>query len=466
MSSAGAPSTTTRSVPGRSWAGWSGASCSIRAGSRCITVLLAVGLVFAVDPGQDGASLHGRDLGLGLVSLLLFFGRPTLGPVLDLLPGGRRPVPSPVHQRGAPGGALPRRHRGGLPRDPGPRTRPASEASPVPDRGRRDRVAALPAARARAVLERVGYERQGGAWIDEQAQQQATDGVGLRGAGRACADARAGAGSSPRLAGPRGPAYRIGQVPAFAALLNLQADAVGFTRPTWSLMSPCRVPVQIDNESHPGVVRRPVRDPTGRRGRGHRRRAGRPSGGTSCGSSPTSATSTSSTRSRPSRPIARTSGRRCRPSWARVFPAAGSCPRWRSVDDRPRCRRWAAMPCRRDSPGQVVESYARIRRGGVRGNGPSRTRPGVVLVKASYDPRWTHASTATRCRRRCSRPAMVGDPVPRGRARGRRWSTSPTRGTSPLFVLGGASILASVVLGAQPCSLAVGRPPRTLPDVR
>ena len=32
--------------------------------------------------------------------------------------------------------------------------------------------------------------------------------------------------------------YRIGQVPTFAALLNLQADAIGFTRPTWSLASP------------------------------------------------------------------------------------------------------------------------------------------------------------------------------------------------------------------------------------
>ena len=40
------------------------------------------------------------------------------------------------------------------------------------------------------------------------------------------------------LRGPRVASYRIGQVPAYAALLNLQADAVGFTRPTWSLASP------------------------------------------------------------------------------------------------------------------------------------------------------------------------------------------------------------------------------------
>src|SRR5204863_8427464 len=34
------------------------------------------------------------------------------------------------------------------------------------------------------------------------------------------------------------PPICIGQVPGYAALLDLDADGVGFTRPTWSLMSP------------------------------------------------------------------------------------------------------------------------------------------------------------------------------------------------------------------------------------
>ena len=88
-----------------------------------------------------------------------------------------------------------------------------------------------------AVIERVSYERQGGRWIDEQGRFEATDGVGYEALVERARDMGPGRIFSEQR-GPSVSRYRIGQVPTFAALLNLQADAIGFTRPTWSLMSP------------------------------------------------------------------------------------------------------------------------------------------------------------------------------------------------------------------------------------
>ena len=51
-----------------------------------LTGLLVVGLIVAVVQGRRREPPR-VVIGLGLVALLLFFGRPTLGPVIDLLPG-------------------------------------------------------------------------------------------------------------------------------------------------------------------------------------------------------------------------------------------------------------------------------------------------------------------------------------------------------------------------------------------
>jgi hypothetical protein len=83
----------------------------------------------------------------------------------------------------------------------------------------------------------VSYERQGGRWIDEQGRFEATDGVGYEALVERAGDIGPGRIFSEQR-GPSVSRYRIGQVPTFAALLNLQADAIGFTRPTWSLASP------------------------------------------------------------------------------------------------------------------------------------------------------------------------------------------------------------------------------------
>ena len=157
--------------------------------------------------------------------MVLFFGRPTLGPLMRLLPGSgdlflRRFI-SGVHLAGLYLTGL------GL----------TSRWSHLADRALR-RLTAAPSAVpvvavavaalllvVPAMMERIRFERQGGRWIDQQTQAQATDGLGYQALVERAAEPRARAASSPELRGPRVASYRIGQVPAYAALLNLQADA-------------------------------------------------------------------------------------------------------------------------------------------------------------------------------------------------------------------------------------------------
>lgn len=211
-----------------------------------LTGLLAVGLVVAVVQARRREPPR-VVIGLGLVALLLFFGRPTLGPVIDLLPGGgdlflRRFI-SGVHLAGlyliGLGGVYVAHLCMRLVRRWTP--------SPIPAVAVVSVIAI--ALVAPAGWERVRFEHQGAVWIGEQARAEATDGVGFA----ALVERAQGLGPGRIFAGLRGPsvpAYRIGQVPGFAALLNLQADGVGFTRPTWSLMSPAEYRFETGNAIH------------------------------------------------------------------------------------------------------------------------------------------------------------------------------------------------------------------------
>ena len=199
-----------------------------------ITILAGVGLVFASSQARRREPPR-VVIGLGLVSMVLFFGRPTLGFVIDLLPGGgdlflRRFINgvhlAALYLAGLGLMFLVNLLMGLLRRWKVP-SKPVIAIAVV--------VAALLV--TPAVIERVSYERQGGRWIDEQGRFEATDGVGYE----ALVDRARDMGPGRIFSEQRGPSvsrYRIGQVPTFAALLNLQADAIGFTRPTWSLASP------------------------------------------------------------------------------------------------------------------------------------------------------------------------------------------------------------------------------------
>jgi hypothetical protein len=172
---------------------------------------------------------------VGLLSLVLFFGRPTLGAVIDVLPGGtdlflRRYVTG-VHLAGiylaGIGGAWVGAKAMHLVRTRATWLRPAYAAAVL--------AIALTVAVAPAAAERYSYERTGSEWISEQRAAQSGEGAdyaSLVATATATAPGRIYSGMRANRASPR-----IDFVPAFAALLNLDADAVGFTRPTWSLMA-------------------------------------------------------------------------------------------------------------------------------------------------------------------------------------------------------------------------------------
>ncbi len=215
-----------------------------------VTLLAAGGLVIAV----RGFRAHEQSrvlLGVGLLSLLLFFGRPTLGPVLKLLPGGgdlflRRYIMG-VHLVGlylagfglAWLGALAAkllRERPAL-RLP-PRWRPVSI-------GVAGLVVLMP-----AFIERVSYEAKDWTWIPQQIESQATDGVGYEALVQRAEAEGPGRIFSSLRSQPTG-GFDVGSVPGYVIPVNLQVDSLGFTRPTWSLASGAEARFQIGNPTHP-----------------------------------------------------------------------------------------------------------------------------------------------------------------------------------------------------------------------
>jgi hypothetical protein len=199
-----------------------------------ISLLALAGLVVCLWRFRRNPSARAMPA-VGLLSLLLFFGRPTLGSVIDLLPGGtdlflRRYVTG-VHLAGiylaGIGGAWLGAKAWKLVRERASWIRPAVATTGL--------VALVTIALAPAAIERTGYERKGAQWIAQQQVAQATDGAAfasLVDTARTIAPGRIFGGMRANASAPR-----VAFVPTFAALLNLDADAIGFTRPTWSLMS-------------------------------------------------------------------------------------------------------------------------------------------------------------------------------------------------------------------------------------
>ena len=100
--------------------------------------------------------------------------------------------------------------------------------------------------------ERAAWAEQGRVWIHEQLAADATDGADLV----ALIDEAEQMGPGRIFAGLRGSGgelYRVGQVPVYAYLLDHDADAVGFTRPAWSLSSAIEVQFQRTNPALYGL---------------------------------------------------------------------------------------------------------------------------------------------------------------------------------------------------------------------
>jgi hypothetical protein len=211
-----------------------------------LTILFAVGAVVCAFRWRRDERARAI-LAVGLLSLLLFFGRSTLGPLLRLLPGSgdlflRRYVFG-FHLAGLYligigmawiGRVAFVRLRRRLPR-------PQAVVAGL--------VVIAVALLSPAWLERAGWAAQGAEWMREQRLAEATDGAEFAALVRAAerlGPGRIYAGSRSNWGGR----YRIGQVPGYAELLNLDAEALGFTRPTWSLSSPAEYRFRDTNPDH------------------------------------------------------------------------------------------------------------------------------------------------------------------------------------------------------------------------
>ncbi len=191
-----------------------------------LTVLAGVGAVVCIGRWRRDEWARGLLL-LMVVSLLLFSGRPTLGPILQLIPGTddlffHRFIQG-VHLAGimlaGVGGAWLAGLAFGLLKRfaTGRRLALAGAAAGVLG------IALL----APAWTERWAFDRQGGAWIHEQRDYDATEGTVIqsfieqayaRGPGRIYAG----------MSGSWGSDYTVGFVPMYSVLLENDADAIGF----------------------------------------------------------------------------------------------------------------------------------------------------------------------------------------------------------------------------------------------
>jgi hypothetical protein len=214
-----------------------------------ITILVAVGILAALWRYRRDERARVL-LFLFLASLVLFFGRPTLGSLLRLLPGSgdlflRRFV-SGVHLAGlylAGFGAvtLGRIAWDQVQRLRGLRERPLAVASLA--------VAAMVVFLAPGFIERTAWAAQGAEWIGEQAVADERGGAEVA----ALVDIARARGPGRFYAGMRsnwGSAYKVGQVPLYVTLLNEGTEGVGFVRPTWSLSAPFEYRFTDTNPSH------------------------------------------------------------------------------------------------------------------------------------------------------------------------------------------------------------------------
>src|SRR5262245_31320007 len=214
-----------------------------------VTILVAAGLLVALwrYRREERARVV---LFLFLLSLVLFFGRPTLGPALRLLPGSgdlflRRFVFG-VHLAGLYLVGLGAVALGRLARTQLQRFGPLREQPlAIPVIG----VAAALAFFAPGFVERTAWASQGAEGIGQQAAADATDGANVT----ALIDIARARGPGRFYSGMRsnwGPTYEVGQVPMYVMLLNDGVEGVGFVRPTWSLSAPVEYRFTDSNPSH------------------------------------------------------------------------------------------------------------------------------------------------------------------------------------------------------------------------
>lgn len=401
-----------------------------------LSILVAVGAVLCLWLVRHEVRARAL-LGVGLLSMLLFFGRPTLGPFLRLLPGSgdlflRRFVfgvhLAGLYLAGIALVALGEFALAGL-------RRVWRKRISVPAVAVMASIAAV-LLLAPAWVERAGYARQGAGWIDEQAAWDATDGADVsaliaeaqdRGSGRFYSGMRSNWGTR----------YKVGQVPMYEVLLAHGVEGVGFTRPTWSLSSPIEYrfsdtdPAQYDlfNISH--VILPEGRPPpvaaveVARRGR-HVLWAV-PTGGY-----------VEIVDVLPAVEADRTDlGVKMAPWLRSEQPAQGLFPAIAFAGHA------AAEPTSADGPrGRVLAESADLRNGRA-GALVDLERPAMVLLKTSFDPRWQVRVDGEPAAPQMIAPSFVGVTVPSGR-HAVAFVYEPFPRYDVLLLLGGATLLGLV----------------------
>lgn len=376
-----------------------------------VSLLVLAGIVVAVVEARRREAPRAV-LGAGVLSLLLFFGRPTLGPVLDLLPGGEdlflRRFVSGVHLAGLYLSGLGVVWLAGL---VGAGARRVRILAPT---GRVVATAVVLALfLAPALVERASFAWRGTMWIGEQQDAERADGAAFEalvrraqrdGLGRVSAGLRSRGASNDR----------IGFVPLYAIPLSLDADSVGFTRPTWSLMSPAEFRFDPDDLGMRRLfgVRYLIRDrtsvaperatPLEERGRFRLYLLEDVSYATIVETiAPVAADR-------------RNLGKQMSSILRSGLPEQGLLPTV-AFGGRP-----AATPTLgpdrlpRVPPGHVIETLARPSEG-VFSVQAELARPAVVLVSASFDPRWQVLVDGLEHEPEMVAPALVGITVPPGR---------------------------------------------------
>ena len=357
-----------------------------------------------------------------VLGLLLFCGRDTIGFAIDLLPGGKDLLLHrfiiPVHLGGlllagigsswlAQGRVRARQRLAAA----AARTSPS--ASPLLVVGL---VVLVPAcARARAL-------RRPGRGLDQPAAQcpTATSGRDFT----ALAEARrtrSAAGASTRARPRAGSQYKVGYVPGYAYLLDADVDAVGFTLRTLGLSDDVETRFDDTNPAHydlynvhyvilPSTRSRPVT------GEAHRDQGRLVAVVGADDRLPPRRRHDAGDHRGPHQPRPA----RRRTSSRPTAPAAGRIP----VDRvrRRRCRGpdrpgSAGTPPARP-PGKVTLQYERPD-DGVFGGTVGANRPAVVMLKATYHPRWKVTVDGKPAKTQMLAPSFVGVAVPAGPAHGR-----------------------------------------------
>jgi Gpi18-like mannosyltransferase len=415
-----------------------------------VTLLFYAGVVLCISRARRDPRARAL-LGAFALSLLLFFGRPTLGPLLDLLPGFENVqihrFIMGVHLAGILLAGV------GLAWVLGLAYRAARRR--VPQRY------ALATGGAAVVLgigllapawtERVSYDRHGAVLIRAQHAADATDGRDLdrlvtivksRGDGRVYAGLR----------GNWGRDFKAGYVPVYAWLADRDVDAIGFTFRTLASLS-TDVEAAFD-ETNPAqyqmfniryLILPSDREPS------VRAKQVATSGRYALWEVSTSGFVQVVDRAAPveaDRTNLEAATRQFRQSNLAsrgVYPGVAF-----AGEPRPVPTFAGASPPKRP-PGALVTQSA-LPQNGVFLASVDANRPAVVLLKASYDPRWTVTVDGRPAKASMMAPSLVGAEVPAGKHL--VWFRYKPYGGYPLLLVLGALTLLALALAPRRAAIA------------